>query len=569
VPRAKRRDLDAVTLDALIRSAGLIRSPLGVVIFDTKLRIVWVNQAAERLGDGLPAAGWAGRRLGEVLHQLDIDAIEQSLRRVLSTGQPAIDFEVSSRDGDPGGERFWSCTQFQIDGPDGKATGVAHVMREVTEQARNQRRLTLADEASARIGTTLDITRTAEELLQVAVPRLGDAGAVDLLATVIEGDRHAPHAQDQKMRLRRVATRWSAGRPPPPEHLWQAWQAWTESDPAKLIHRRLVAGLPVWLPAFGAMTTEQLRKIASGAGFDRMMIARRAGAHSAMIVPLVARGVIMGIVILYRLAGSQPFTAADLSLAREFVCRAAVPVDNARLYTRERAAALALQRGLLPRQIPQVPGLQLACCYAPAESTAEIGGDWFDVIPLPVGRCALTVGDVTGHNISAALLMGQLRIATRTLASLDLTPADLLTHLDQLAADLTDAETSATCIYAVYDPATADWEIASAGHPLPALARPGHRTAFPGLPPGLPLGTGLADPQYQAIRLHVPRSSTLVLYTDGLIENPAADISTGMARLARILAALTGLPVSQACDRLLATLAPRPADDVAVLIART
>jgi len=562
-PRRRGGTLDPVTLDALTRPMGLMQSSRGVVIFDMKLRIVWANEDAARPGDGLPTAAWPGRRLGEVLPRLDADVIEQSLRRVLATGKPADDLEVSSHAGDPGGERFWSCTQFRIDGPDGRAAGAAHMMREVTEQVRSQRRLALADEASARIGTTLDITRTAEELLDVAIPRLADAGAVDLLVAVIEGDRHA---QDQEMRLQQAAVRLPADLPPPPGYLPYTW---SEADPAKLIRKRLAAGLPVYLPAFGAMTEEQIRELGSGTGFSRLLAARRIGAHSAMIVPLTARGVIMGTVALCRLAGSKPFTAADLDLACDFVSRAAVSVDNARLYTRERATALALQRGLLPRQVPEVPGLALACRYVPAEPAAEIGGDWFDVIPLPHDRCALIVGDVTGHDMRAASLMGQLRTATRTLATLDLTPADLLTRLDQIAADLTDEETSATCIYATCDTATGTCDIASAGHPPPALARPGHHAVFPDLRADLPLGTGLADSQYQATRLYLPPGSTLVLYTDGLIETPATGMGAGLTRLARTLATTTQLPLTQACDTLLATLAPRPADDIAILMART
>jgi GAF domain-containing protein len=460
--------------------AVLMQDPRGVVIFDTDLRIAWANPAAGRLGEAMPVARWPGRRLGEVLPGLDAGLIEGSLRRVLATGVPAADLEVSSHAGDVGGERFWSCTHFPVTGTDGQAAGVACVMREVTVQARNQRRLALADEASARIGTTLDITRTAEELLEVAIPRLADAGGVDLLATVIEGDRQPPHAHDQGMRLRRVAVRWPAGRPPPAEYLRDTWH---ETDPAKDYHRRLIAGLPVYQSAFGAMTAGQITEGDSGPGLGRMLAAHAAGAHSLMTVPLVARGVIMGIVVLYRLAGSPPFTDADLSLACDFLARAAVAVDNARLYTRERAGALALQRGLLPRQIPEVAGLDLACRYVPAEAAAEVGGDWFDVIPLPAGRCALTVGDVTGHDMRAASLMGQLCTATRALASLDLAPADLLTRLDQIAADLTDAETSATCVYATCDPVTGSCDIAQAGHPPPAIARPGHRPAFPRLPP--------------------------------------------------------------------------------------
>jgi hypothetical protein len=555
--------VDPVAPEALI-GRGLSQSPLAVVVFGTDLRIVWANEAAGRAGDGMPAAGWRGRRVGEVLPGLDTGLIEQSLRRVLASGDPVDGLQVSSRaGGDPGGERVWTCVQFRIDGPGGEATGVAHVMRDDTERAQDHYRLALADEAGARIGTTLDITRTAEELLDVAVPRLADACAVDLLTTVIEGDQLTRQARGEKMRLRRVSLRWPDA---PADYVRSTW---TETDPAKAYQKRLTAGQPSYLPAFGAMTEEQVRQLDSGTGLDRMAAARAGGAHSLIILPLIARGVIIGLTVFYRLGGSEPFTPADLSLAADLVSRAALSLDNARLYTRERATALALQRGLLPRQIPGIPGLDLAYRYVPAETAAEIGGDWFDVIGLPHGRCALIVGDVTGHDMRAASLMGQLRTATHTLATLDLTPSEILTRLDQITADSTDSETTATCIYAVHNPATGTGDIARAGHPLPAVVGPGGSASFLQLPPGLPLGTGLGDSQYQSTRLHVPRGSTLVLYTDGLIESRAADISTGMAQLARTLTATATLPVTDACDALLAALAPSPADDIAILMART
>jgi Stage II sporulation protein E (SpoIIE)/PAS fold/GAF domain len=559
--------LDQVKADDLLRT-GLMQSPLGVVVFDAGLRIVWVNQAAERLDACLPAGPWLGRRLGEVLSCVDVPLIEQSLRRVLATGEPVFALEVSSpATSDPGGQRFWSCLQFRIDGPGGEPAGVVHMMIEFTERAQNQHWLALADLASARIGTTLDTSRTARELLDVAIPRLADAGAVDLLATVIDGEHPAPRAADEKLHLQRAAVRWPANRPAPPEYLRHTW---AETDPKKLYHRSVAVGSPVYLPEFGAMTAEQIREVDSATGFGRMMAARGAGAHSMMIIPLIARGTILGIIVLYRLGESKPFSPADLSLAGDLVSRAALSIDNARLYTRERATALALQRGLLPRQVPEVTGLDLCYRYVPAEHAAGIGGDWFDVIPLAEDRSALIVGDVTGHDIRAASLMGQLRTATRTLASLDLAPAEVLTRLDQITTDLTDEETGATCIYALYDPATGDWEITRAGHPLPALARPGHCAAFLNLPPGLPLGTGLAgNGPYQTTRVHVPRHSTLLLYTDGLIESSATDMSTGMARLARALKPVSLLAVSEACDKLLAELAPGSTDDIALLMART
>jgi hypothetical protein len=554
-------DLDAA--DALIANV-LQQSPISVLIFDTELRIVWANAAAERSMTGVPPHHWPGRRLAEVMPEIDAGLIEQSLRRALGTDKPVLGLQVTSHIGDaPGTDGYWSCLQFPVWSPEANAARVVHMMRDVTERALNERRLALADRAGAEIGRTLDTTQTAEELLDVAVPQLADVGAVDLLGTVIEGDGLA-RARHETLRLRRVALRWPAGTPAPADY---ARRTSTETRPDEVAHQRLVADLPVFVPELGAMSTEQMTELDTGDGLYRMMAARRAGAHSLMIVPLTARGVIMGAVTLYRLRGSRPFSRADVSLARDLVSRAALSIDNARLYTRERAFALALQRGMLPRSIPEVPGLDLCYRYVPAETAAEVGGDWFDVIALGPGRSALIVGDVSGHDMRAASVMGQLRTATRTLAGLDLTPATVLGRLDQVTADLTDQETFATCVYAVYDASTGDWDIARAGHPTPALAHPSRRTRFLDLPPGLPLGLG--GGHYEAIRVRPPPGSTLLLYTDGLIESPDTDIATGMTSLAEALTPLSEAAVSDACDKLLKSLVPKPADDIALLMART
>jgi PAS domain S-box-containing protein len=543
---------------------GLARSPLSVAIFDSELRIVWANAAAEGPRPGLPPQDWRGRRLAEVMHEIDADVIEQSLRQVLATGEAVLQLVVTNRVGAWGEERYWSCSQFPVSAPAAHGTRVVQVIRDVTERVVSQRRLALTEQASAHIGQTLDTTQTAQELLDVAVPQLADVAAVDLLGTVIDGEDLARQARHEKLRLQRVAMRWSGDSPAPGDY---ARIASMESNPASLHHRLMVAGQPMFLPTFGAMSTEQVMQLDVGAGRERLVVARRAGAHSLMIVPLTARGVIMGLVVMYRLPGSRPFTGADLSLASDLVSRASLSIDNARLYTRERASALVLQRALLPRDIPEVPGLDLCYRYVPAATAAEVGGDWFDVITLRPGRHALIVGDVTGHDIRAASVMGQLRTATRTLASLDLTPAELLGRLDRVTADLTDQETFATCVYAVHDATAGDWEMASAGHPPPVLARPGRQTGFLDLPPGLPLGVSAGH--YQATRIKPPPGSTLVLYTDGLIESPGTDIGTGMASLADALTMLSELSADDACDALLTSLAPKPTDDIAVLMART
>jgi hypothetical protein len=543
---------------------GLTRSPLTVAIFDSDLRIVWANTPAEEPRPGLPPQDWRGRRLAEVIQEIDADVIEESLRGVLATGEPVLDLVVTNRVGAWVEEHYWSCIQFPISGPGAQGRRVVHMMRDVTERAVSERRLALTEQASAHIGQTLDTTQTAQELLDVAVPQLADVAAVDLLTTVIDGEDLARQAQYEGLRLQRVAMRWSPGSAAPADY---ARLGSMETNPASLHHRLMVAGRPMFLPTFGAMSTEQIMELDVGAGRERLVTARQAGAHSMLIVPLIARGVIMGLVVMYRLRGSRPFTTADLSLASDLVSRASLSIDNARLYTRERASALVLQRALLPRDIPQVPGLDLCHRYVPAVTAAEVGGDWFDVISLRPGRYGLIVGDVTGHDIHAASVMGQLRTATRTLASLDLTPAELLGRLDRVTADLTDTETFATCVYAVHDAVADDWEIASAGHPPPVLASPGRQTGFLDLPPGLPLGVGAGH--YQARRIKPPPGSTLMLYTDGLVESPGADISTGMASLADALTMFSEVAVHDVCDALLSELAPNPTDDIAMLVART
>jgi PAS domain S-box-containing protein len=543
---------------------GLAGSPLTVAIFDSELRIVWANNAAEGATFGLPPQDSRGRRLAEVMQEIDADAIEESLRRVLATGEPVLDLVVTNRVGAWAEEHYWSCIQFPVRAPAAGGTRVVHMMRDVTERAVSQRRLALTERASAHIGETLDTTQTAQELLDVAVPQLADVAAVDLLTTVIDGEDLARQAQHEGLRLQRVAMRWSQGSPASADY---ASIGSMETNPASLHHRLMVAGRPMFLPTFGAMSTEQIMQLDVGAGRERLLVARQAGAHSLIIVPLIARGVIMGLVVMYRLRGSRPFSSADLSLASDLVSRASLSIDNARLYTRERASALVLQRALLPRDIPDVPGVDLCHRYVPAATAAEVGGDWFDVITLRPGRHAFIVGDVTGHDIHAASVMGQLRTATRTLASLDLTPAELLGRLDRVTVDLTDQETFATCVYAVHDAAASDWEIASAGHPPPVLATPGRQAGFLDLPPGLPLGVGAGH--YQATRIKPPPGSTLVLYTDGLIESPGTDIGTGMASLADALTMLSELTVDDTCDALLSSLAPKPTDDIAVLMARS
>jgi serine phosphatase RsbU (regulator of sigma subunit) len=283
----------------------------------------------------------------------------------------------------------------------------------------------------------------------------------------------------------------------------------------------------------------------------------------ARVIPLTAWGKVLGLVITTR-TGGEPFDEQDTVLIDELVARAALNIDNARMYSRERDAALTLQRSLMNPLLPAVCGLELTGRYLPA-GDHEVGGDWFDAIALSGNRTALVIGDVMGHGIHAAAVMGQLRTAVRTLARRDTAPDQVLRFLDAAVADLGDNE-MATCLYAVHDAASGRCLIARAGHPPPVVADQRGTVTFLDGPAGPPLGVGGQDCEVQEVAL--PAHGLLVTYTDGLIETRGTDLDQGMHRLARALRH-PGLPLETVCDDLLAHVMPEVADDdVAVLLAR-
>jgi hypothetical protein len=289
------------------------------------------------------------------------------------------------------------------------------------------------------------------------------------------------------------------------------------------------------------------------------------GVHAVVTVPLIARGVTLGVATFARAEHPEPYGEADVRLVSDLASRAAVHIDNARLYTREHDAAVTLQRSLLPRDIPEVAGLQIAHRYQPASRAAEVGGDWFDVIPLDAGQVGLVVGDVTGHGIHAAALMGQLRTTTAALARLGCPPDQIMGQLSSVVA-AHDDEIGATCLYAAYDPGSRQCRLTSAGHLPPALRHPGGPVEFLDVPGGVILGAG--RDRYPATDIALPGGSMLALYTDGLVEQPGKDISAGMSRLASALAANPARSLDQLCDSVLTRMAPRARDDITLLLAR-
>ncbi|MEU1193086.1 SpoIIE family protein phosphatase [Streptomyces sp. NPDC005859] len=436
---------------------------------------------------------------------------------------------------------------------------------------RLQRRLTVINEAGTRIGTTLDTTRTAQELTDVGADHLADLVIVDLLSSVLQEEE--TYAAAGPATLRRIAQAVSDGCPAPALGTGQTHTYPEGSEPAHVLATGAPLRLPLTadgVPAWLAMSADHARSL------------RALGLHSLLLIPLWARGSPLGLAQFVRRRPADPFDDDELLLAQEIASRAAVNIDNARRYTQERSTALTLQRSLLPHHVPQDTSVETASRYLPSGSRAGVGGDWFDVIPLSGARVALVVGDVIGHGLHAAATMGRLRTAVRTLADIDLAPDELLTHLDDVVIRLqreeegdTD-EISATCLYAIYDPVSRTCSLASAGHLPPAVVTPptagdtgpASRTVdLPELPIGPPLGLGGLP--FETAQFQLPPGSRLVLYTDGLVQSRSRDVETALALL-RNAVARAPASLEETCDELLSALLPgRPADDVALLVAQT
>ncbi|GGV02217.1 SpoIIE family protein phosphatase [Streptomyces spectabilis] len=297
------------------------------------------------------------------------------------------------------------------------------------------------------------------------------------------------------------------------------------------------------------------------------------GGQRAILAPLRGRRRVIGAAVFLRRPDRHAFEADDLLVAAQLATHSALGIDKAVLYGREAYIADELQRTMLPETLPRATGVRLASRYLPAAETARVGGDWYDAIPLPGSRVALVVGDVMGHSMTSAAIMGQLRTTAQTLAGLDLPPQEVLHHLDEQAQRL-GSDRMATCLYAVYDPVSHRITIANAGHPPPVLLHLGGRAEVLRVPPGAPIGVGGVD--FEAVELDAPAGATLLLYTDGLVESRLRDVWTGIEQLRERLAAtaqLTGPdhppPLEALCDEVLDMLGPGDRDDdIALLAAR-
>jgi serine phosphatase RsbU (regulator of sigma subunit) len=409
-------------------------------------------------------------------------------------------------------------------------------------------------DAVARIGSTLDLTQTASEVVDAAVPGFADAAVLYVAERLLAADEVASPRAGHGVVVRRLAARMP-GRDRGPE------------DPAEVLFfgadtpssRAMETGGPV---LFGHLDNESAERVSRRPGGPEV-----ASYTSFLAVPLTARGVVLGCAVFGRAAASPAFSPSEIALAGELAAHAALGIDNARLYHRERRTALALQRGLLPGR-PQIPaGLEVAQRYLPV-GVSVVGGDWHDIVPLREGRAALIVGDAMGHGPEAAAVMVQLRTAAHTLADLGLPPGQTLTRLDRIAAGMATTP-FATCICMVIDPAGSSCVVAQAGHLPPVLVLPGGETLVLDLPPGLPLGVGARS--FTATQVSLPPGATLALYTDGLVESRTRSIDDGLTALRSALGSALARPgavLGDACQAVTQALQQQGEDDITLVLAR-
>ncbi|WP_328343044.1 SpoIIE family protein phosphatase [Streptomyces violaceus] len=568
------RTLRSIETDLAASQAIFGQSPFGFLLIDADLRVRRANHRFASVFGGEPD-DHRGKGVHDYLQRGEAERVAATLRRVLESGNSITDMHVTGFVPGSDERRHWSVNLYRVHSGSGRPIGIAWLGTDITsrraaarEAAAARRNLALLNEAGARIGNSLDLETTARQLLDVVVPGFCDLATVDLYQGLLVGDETPPGLADGSAELRRVAFASAVSDAP-------------FAGTGVPVSVGAVHHYPFNSPCADALRTARPQTVP---GEDGGLV------QSTLAVPMVAHDTVVGLVQFARTKGSEPFGDRDRDLAVELAARAAVCIDNARLYRREHERALILQRSLLPPGDPEASGLDIACRYLPGNANtgrpSEVGGDWFDVIELPGHRTALVVGDVMGRGLRAAVAMGELRTAVRTLAQLDIEPAEVLSQLDEIArglgapggvqqatraarrpreADLSEVYL-ATCVYAVYDSVTRRITFANAGHLPPVLVEPGEPALMLDVPPGMPLGVG-GEP-FEEVEVELPEGALLALYTDGLVESRDHPLDEGLQAFVSALSDPVQ-PLEDVCDHVLNTLDTHHGeDDIALLMAR-
>ncbi|MDN3021876.1 SpoIIE family protein phosphatase [Streptomyces sp. S.PB5] len=534
-----------------------------VAVLDTRLRYVYVNPHMARIV-GVPAEEQLGRNLAEIIP--GVERPEEVPLAVLRDGRPRdVLIAGNMGTGDGRKEREWHSTYHRLKNDHGEIVGLVAIGVEVTEPRRylnelerTHGRMAMLHAATLRIGTTLDLSTTCQELTDFVVRDLADGASVEL---VVENEsvhpRPSPSAGVMRMRRAAVSVRPELavrlGGLAGPEDV-------NDHGPGSPMRRCLERGRP-----FVTSMPTRVRPETRGPYADRLARYRAAGIHSTLVVPLRTDSRSVGVLAMVRSGSSPGFTAEDAVVAQELAGRASHAMERAQRYAREHTMALELQRALLSEPTLPHPDLETASRYLPADDSAVVGGDWYDSLALPHGRNLLVIGDVMGHGVEAAVAMSHYRSMLRALASSGLPLHEMLAAADRMVAG-SGFDRVATCLLALGDPATDTISYANAGHLPPLRILPDGRVELVPLSAGPPLGTGMGG--YETVTRPSLPGGVLLLYTDGLVERRDEDIDTSLQRLTE-LRLQPGGDLDEILDGILAHAATGAArDDIALLAAR-
>ncbi|MFF3463919.1 SpoIIE family protein phosphatase [Streptomyces sp. NPDC002619] len=502
--------------DVAVLKALFTQSPVGLHVFDDQLRVVRMNTATRGLRD-TPVGDLLGKRFTEVY---ELDDLEEQLavaQRVLESGEPVLNRLVRGVEA-PGvhRRRIYSVSLFRLEGGDGTVLGLLASAVDVTERENAQRRLALLDAVRARVGRRLDVLAVCRELVDAVVPAFTGIAVVEVIEGVVRGEEPPLVPVPQDVPLRRTAFRGRIS-------------AYPVGD---------VRPLPSGTPYSGVLSDLRPRLVpidedSSWLAADpaRANSIRQSEAHSLITAPLVLRGHALGVVSFYRHQQEDPFEEEDLQLASDVCAHAALCIDNARRYNRERTIAATLQRRLLPQQPDTPSSVEVCQLHLPGP---EGGGAWFDAIALPGARTALVVGEVAGRGITAAVTMGQLRTSLHSLAPLDLGPDELLARLNDTAVRLAAERAAlppgdplhrepltAGCVIAIYDPVALTCTIARAGLPEPVALFPDGTSDTLRVAPG-PFLAGTGNAPFPATTVGLPEGATLEMATSSIADKVLA-----------------------------------------------
>ncbi|MEU9150541.1 SpoIIE family protein phosphatase [Streptomyces sp. NPDC048417] len=556
---ARNEDISPVE-DAAVLEALFHQSPTGLMVLDTELRILRGSVKMPVLHTA-PFEQIMGRHFTDVYDLSAPGEVEAMLRGVLESGAPARGRPVGVRPkGGPGPEYQVSVSASRLEDTKGRILGVLTEILDVTEREKVRARLRVLGSVRERVGQTLDVVATCEELVQAVVPDLADIAVVEVVEAAVRGEEPPPSPLGREMPLRRAAFGRSGGE--------EQVQAHPVGD---------VRALPFPTPYAQTLTDLKPRLVALGpetpwlaAVPQRAEAILASGAHSLITTPLTLRGTVLGLMSLYRTGQGDVYDQGDVTLAVAVAAHAALCIDNARRYTREHTIALTIQRHLLLPEPATQTTVETVNMLVPSETG---GGSGFDTFALSGARTALVVGEVAGQGIHAATTLGQIGTATRSLAALDLEPDELLARLNDTTISLAQERTAlppgdpmpltGSCVYAVYDPLAQTCTIALAGHPPPVIAHPDGSTEIPQLPSGPRLGS-TEGPPFAATTVSVTDGSVLAFYTPSLLTT-----SRSPETLQRVLAH-TDRPLQDLCDDVLYRLrSDTRHGDVILLLART